>query len=74
MYTTAPLADGTPQTYAFGLGHDNYRGLPIVKHGGGLNGARTQMIRFGAQVLERGNLEDTLRNLPEHSVGAEVTI
>jgi DNA processing protein len=33
-----------------------------------------EMIRFGAQVLERGNLEDTLRNLPEHSVGAEVTI
>ncbi|MEZ4867282.1 MAG: serine hydrolase domain-containing protein [Caldilineaceae bacterium] len=49
LHTTAPLADGTPQSYAFGLGHDSYRGLPIVKHGGGLNGARTQMIRFGAQ-------------------------
>lgn len=49
MYTTAPLTDGAPQSYAFGLGHDAYRGLPIIKHGGGLNGARTQMIRFSTQ-------------------------
>ncbi len=46
LYSTAPLADGTPQTYALGLGHASYRGLPLVKHGGGLNGARTQMVRF----------------------------
>lgn len=46
LYSTAPLADGTPQSYALGLGHDTYRGVPIIKHGGGLNGARTQMVRF----------------------------
>jgi len=34
----------------------------------------TEMIRYGAQVLARDNLEDALRNLPEHSVGEEVTI
>lgn len=33
-----------------------------------------EMIRYGAQVLGRDNLEDALRNLPEHSVGEEVTI
>ncbi|MBX3014036.1 MAG: beta-lactamase family protein [Caldilineaceae bacterium] len=49
LYTTEPLTDGTPQSYALGLGHDTYRGLPIIKHGGGLNGARTQMIRYPTQ-------------------------
>lgn len=49
LYSTAPLVDGTSQTYALGLGHDTYRGLPIIKHGGGLNGARTQLIRFPHQ-------------------------
>jgi CubicO group peptidase (beta-lactamase class C family) len=49
LYTTAALADGAPQSYAFGLAHDSYRGQPVIKHSGGLNGARTQMIRFGAQ-------------------------
>ena len=49
MYSTAPLSDGAPQTYAFGLGHGTYRGLPLIAHGGGLNGARTQMIRFPTQ-------------------------
>jgi CubicO group peptidase (beta-lactamase class C family) len=49
LYSTVPLADGTPQSYALGLGHDSYRGLPIIKHGGGLNGARTQMVRFPEQ-------------------------
>ena len=34
----------------------------------------TEMIRYGAQVLGRDNLEEVLRNLPEHSVGEEVTI
>jgi DNA processing protein len=34
----------------------------------------TEMIRYGAQVLERDNLKEVLRNLPEHSVGEEVTL
>lgn len=34
----------------------------------------TKMIGYGAQVLTRDNLETVLENLPEHSVGAAVTI
>ncbi|MEZ4660199.1 MAG: serine hydrolase domain-containing protein [Caldilineaceae bacterium] len=49
MYSTASLSDGAPHTYAFGLDHATYRGLPIIAHGGGLNGARTQMFRFPDQ-------------------------
>jgi len=61
LYSTAPLADGTPQTYALGLSHDTYRGLPIINHGGGLNGARTQMARFlhqGCTIICLANLND----------------
>jgi len=47
----APLANGKAQTYAFGLMPGNYRGLPIVEHGGAFIGFRAQLLRFPGEHL-----------------------
>lgn len=49
MLSTEPFNDGKPSDYAFGLMHGSYRGQKTIAHGGGLNGARTQMTRFPDQ-------------------------
>jgi CubicO group peptidase (beta-lactamase class C family) len=43
------LNNGDSLTYASGLTLGNYRGLPIVSHGGGLVGFRTELLRFPEQ-------------------------
>ena len=43
------LNDGTTLDYAFGLVHDEYRDVPIVAHGGGMLGFRTQFMRFPSE-------------------------
>ena len=43
------LDDGTPLTYGMGLSHGEYRGEPIVEHGGGLGGYNTYLMRFPKQ-------------------------
>lgn len=40
------LANGTTLTYAFGLTVSQYRGLPMVEHGGSSGGYRTIITRF----------------------------
>ena len=40
------LADGTTLRYAFGLNVGEYRGLPLVEHGGSSGGYRTITTRF----------------------------
>ncbi|MBT8405099.1 MAG: beta-lactamase family protein, partial [Gemmatimonadetes bacterium] len=40
------LNDGTELPYAFGLGVREYRGAPIVEHGGSLMAFRSQLLRF----------------------------
>jgi len=40
------LANGTTLTYAFGLTVTQYRGLPLVEHGGSSGGYRTIISRF----------------------------
>jgi CubicO group peptidase (beta-lactamase class C family) len=40
-----PLADGSPQRYAFGLMRGQYRGVDIVEHGGAFIGFRAQLLR-----------------------------
>lgn len=49
VQTPLPLADGTTQTYAFGLVVDTWRGLRRVSHGGALAGFRTSIVRFPDQ-------------------------
>lgn len=43
------LNDGNKISYAMGLDLGNYRGLPIVEHGGALFGYRTEILRFPEQ-------------------------
>ena len=49
--TPGRLNHDEPMTYAFGLGVDDYRGLPMVAHSGGFVGFRTDTIRFPEQQL-----------------------
>ena len=49
--TPGTLNQDEPMTYAFGLDVDEYRGLPMVSHGGGFVGFRTDTIRFPEQHL-----------------------
>jgi len=46
MLRTEPLADGRPNTYAFGVMVDSYRGLTAVSHAGGVSGFAAEMITF----------------------------
>ncbi len=47
--TPGRLNSGEQQTYAFGLMRGEYRGQPVVEHGGSFIGFRAQLLRFPAQ-------------------------
>ena len=49
LQTPGVLSNGNKISYAMGLDLGNYRGLPIVEHGGGLFGYRTELLRFPEQ-------------------------
>jgi CubicO group peptidase (beta-lactamase class C family) len=49
MLTRGTLNDGDTIDYAFGLVHEEYNGLKTVRHGGGHQGFRTQLLRFPEQ-------------------------
>lgn len=49
MLRRGVLTSGDTLSYALGLGHASYRGLPTVRHGGAWVGFRAQMIRFPEQ-------------------------
>jgi CubicO group peptidase (beta-lactamase class C family) len=49
LTTPGKLANGENLAYAFGLELSRYKGLPIVMHGGSINGFRAQMYRFPEQ-------------------------
>lgn len=51
MRTPAKLSNGTEINYGMGLIPSQYRGLPIVEHGGGLGGYRTEVLWFPARQL-----------------------
>jgi CubicO group peptidase (beta-lactamase class C family) len=51
MLTTGKLNNGQALPYAAGLVLDNYKGLPMVSHGGAWAGYRADMIRFPEQKL-----------------------
>ena len=58
---TGVLSNGTPANYGFGLMYGEYRGLPIVQHGGSYQGYRAQLTRFPKQrfsVMVLCNLAD----------------
>ena len=49
MLTRGVLNNGEKIDYALGLQHGQYRGLPIVEHGGSLGGYRAHILRFPTQ-------------------------
>jgi hypothetical protein len=51
MLTSGQLGSGEPIAYAFGLDLEEYRGLSVVRHGGGAAGYDTEMMRFPEQKL-----------------------
>ncbi|MFT5287746.1 MAG: CubicO group peptidase (beta-lactamase class C family) [Planctomycetota bacterium] len=51
LQTHGKLNDGTELTYSLGLTVDQYRGLPMVSHGGAFVGFRAETIRFPEQKL-----------------------
>ncbi len=48
---TAPgtLNSGEKMGYAFGLFHNKYKGLPVIKHSGNMSGYRSQIVSFPGQ-------------------------
>jgi CubicO group peptidase (beta-lactamase class C family) len=47
--TTAPLNSGAPNSYAFGIGHGQHLGQPIVSHSGGWAGFSTFVVHYPRQ-------------------------
>src|SRR5262249_58505319 len=63
LQTPGVLNNGNQISYALGLDLGNYRGLPIVEHGGALFGYRTELLRFPEQkftVICLCNLENAV--------------
>lgn len=63
LQTPGVLNNGNQISYAMGLDLGNYRGLPIVEHGGALFGYRTELLRFPEQkftVICLCNLENAV--------------
>jgi CubicO group peptidase (beta-lactamase class C family) len=51
LTTVHRLKSGAPTTYGLGLFVDEYRGLPVVRHGGSWAGYRAELLRFPAERL-----------------------
>ena len=62
------LANGTTLSYAFGLTVGQYRGLPLVEHGGSSGGYRTIISRFPTRPHERRRVMQRERCEHDHAV------
>ncbi|HRF80987.1 MAG TPA: serine hydrolase domain-containing protein [Flavobacteriales bacterium] len=51
MQRSGVLTTGEPLTYAMGLDHKEYRGIPVVFHGGGIAAYRAYLVRVPAHDL-----------------------
>ncbi len=60
MTRTDKLSDGTDNFYAMGLILGEYRGLPVVEHGGADAGYRSNIIRFPQQHFSVACLCNTI--------------
>ena len=68
---TSPLANGTTLSYAFGLTVGEYRGMPLVEHGGSSGGYRTIISRFPTahtSVVALCNSSDANTTMLSHRV------
>jgi hypothetical protein len=51
LTTVHHLESGAPTSYGLGLFVDEYRGLPVVRHGGSWAGYRSELLRFPVERL-----------------------
>jgi CubicO group peptidase (beta-lactamase class C family) len=51
LTTPGALKSGEKVNYGFGLFHNEYRGLPVIKHSGNMTGYRAQIVSFPARKL-----------------------
>jgi len=51
LLTRGVLNNGDTLNYALGLGHANYRGLHVIRHGGAFVGFRAEIMRFPAEAF-----------------------
>ena len=65
MVTPRPLADGTPQSYAFGLGVGDLGGHRVVSHNGGIDGFRSQLASYPNDSLVIAVLLNGDTDLPD---------
>ncbi|HLM03511.1 MAG TPA: serine hydrolase domain-containing protein [Pyrinomonadaceae bacterium] len=49
LTTPGVLNSGEKMGYAFGLFHNKYKGLPVIKHSGNMSGYRSQIVSFPEQ-------------------------
>ncbi|HEX8568285.1 MAG TPA: serine hydrolase domain-containing protein [Pyrinomonadaceae bacterium] len=49
LTTPGTLNSGEEMGYAFGLFHNKYKGLPVIKHSGNMSGYRAQIVSFPEQ-------------------------
>jgi len=49
MTTAGTLKSGEKINYGFGLFHNKYKGLPVIKHSGNMSGYRAQIVSFPEQ-------------------------
>jgi CubicO group peptidase (beta-lactamase class C family) len=63
---TAPgiLNSGETTGYAFGLFHNKYKGLPVIKHSGNMSGYRSQIVSFPGQKFTAIALCNNMAILP----------
>lgn len=66
MLSRGVLNNGEQIEYALGLRVTNYRGLPIVEHGGALFGYRTELLRFPQQQFSVLTLCNLSNSNPQH--------
>ena len=66
LQTPGVLNNGNKISYAMGLVLGNYRGLPVVEHGGAHFGYRTELLRFPEQKFTVICLCNVANAVPEN--------
>jgi CubicO group peptidase (beta-lactamase class C family) len=64
MTTPGTLNSGGKVGYSFGLFHNEYKGLPVIKHSGNMTGYRAQMVSFPEQKFTAIALSNNSAVLP----------
>jgi hypothetical protein len=64
MTTPGTLNGGEKLGYGFGLFHNKYKGLPVVKHSGNMSGYRAQIVSFPEQKFTVIALSNNMAILP----------